>query len=842
MAKQRGSRLGSYEILALIGVGGMGEVYRARDPKLQRDVAIKILPDELTEHADRRARFEREARLLASLNHQNIGAIYGLEESDGELGLVLELVDGPTLAERLSAGAVPLKAALGIATQIAAALEAAHEIGIVHRDLKPQNIKLRSDGSVKVLDFGLAKTLDRAATDVRSGSPPPTLTSADLTRAGTVLGTPAYMSPEQMHGHAIDRRADVWAFGCVLYELLTGRRAFGGDDLPGTIAAVLGTEPNWDLLPAEVPTSVRTVLGRCLEKDAARRLRDIGDVRIMLEDASLNASPALESVDARKSLAVPSVLARRATVIAAAGGVLVLMLAAITLYLRPEAVPQVGGTSTALEPLAAEPVIDNAERSAGARLPNSIAVLPLDNLSPNPDDAYFAAGLHEEILNQLAKLRNLSVISRSSVSRYAENRPPIPEIAAQLRVAAVMEGSVRYAGNQLMVTAQLIDANTDSHLWSDTFRADRTDVEQVFAIQIEIATAIARALGAEITAGDRARIDRAPTASAAAYARYLRARDHGFSVRFDEAVRELDMAVALDPNFAEAYAHRAYVYVYGQVTSNSRVQLLRDERFRNLDFETLTLSDAGRALELYPGTGLAWAARALTHQFHFRSREARDAFARALELSPHDASILSEYALYHLYRGELDEALAKIRLAAQLDPNGTLTLVYAAQIAQAAGRLGEANDAIARALDLEPTNVEANLLAGIFGSDSAAAERYLRTAEALAADSAPFYLIGVANGYRRLALEADATRALDRYFEWASNGPIGAGDWAQYYFLRGDLDRLHDWVETAVEKIENDEADAGFIALQRLAASTDPRLSEQRFRPLIERLRQVIAD
>jgi serine/threonine-protein kinase len=304
MAKSRGSRIGSYEILGLIGVGGMGEVYRARDTRLGRDVAIKFLPDELTQDADRRARFEREARHLASLNHANIAAIYGLEEAaDGASGLVLELVEGPTLAERLQGGALPVPEALRVAAQMAAALANAHEAGIVHRDLKPANVKLKANGDVKVLDFGLAKTLARGL-QVGGSSPLPTVTTGGTTRAGTMLGTPAYMSPEQTRGNEVDRRADVWAFGCVLYELLTGRPAFPGNSVPDTIAAVLRSEPDWGQLPDELPPGVTTLLRRCLEKDPARRLRDLGDAGILIEESSAGAVGERTGERTEKSIAV----------------------------------------------------------------------------------------------------------------------------------------------------------------------------------------------------------------------------------------------------------------------------------------------------------------------------------------------------------------------------------------------------------------------------------------------------------------------------------------------------------------------------------------------------------
>ena len=286
-------QLGSYTILAPLGAGGMGEVYRARDSKLGRDVAIKILPSHFIADPERRARFAREARLLATLNHPHIGAIYGLEESDGLSALVLELVEGPTLADRLERGPLPIPEALAIARQIAEALDAAHEKGIVHRDLKPGNIVLQSSANAagvpssetraKVLDFGLAKTwavgLDGDLTQRPSGS-------LDGTAEGRILGTPAYMSPEQARGQAVDKRTDIWAFGCVLYEMLTGRRAFDGNTMSDTFVSILEREPDWTALPTKTPAPIRALLERCLRKDPRKRLHDIADALIELDDAS----------------------------------------------------------------------------------------------------------------------------------------------------------------------------------------------------------------------------------------------------------------------------------------------------------------------------------------------------------------------------------------------------------------------------------------------------------------------------------------------------------------------------------------------------------------------------
>ena len=295
MALSPGSRLGQYEIVAPLGAGGMGEVYRARDTKLGRDVALKFLSETFASDPDRLARFEREARTLAALKHPHIASIHGVDVNEGRRALVMEFVDGEELSARISRGPIPLDEALPIARQIAEALEAAHEAGIIHRDLKPANIKVRADGTVKVLDFGLAKALDPSLPTAVSVANSPTL-SVHATMQGVILGTAAYMAPEQAKGRAVDRRADIWAFGAVLFEILAGQAAFGGDSTTEILGAVVLKDPDWNALPASTPYRLRDLLRRCLQKDPRARQRDIGDVRLELID--LAASPR-EDVSAR---------------------------------------------------------------------------------------------------------------------------------------------------------------------------------------------------------------------------------------------------------------------------------------------------------------------------------------------------------------------------------------------------------------------------------------------------------------------------------------------------------------------------------------------------------------
>jgi len=329
-----GTKVGPYEITAAIGAGGMGEVYRAHDPKLGRDVAIKVLPEAFALDAERMARFQREAKVLASLDHPNIASIYGLEDSGGTRALVMQLVEGPTLADRIKAGPIPVDEAVRIARQIADALEYAHERGIIHRDLKPANVKVTNDDAVKVLDFGLAKALegDPSSIDISTS---PTI-SRMATMQGVLLGTAAYMSPEQAKAKPVDRRADIWAFGCVLYEMLTGKRAFDGETVTDTLAAVIRAEPDWSLLPAALSVRVRVLLQRCLQKDPKQRLRDIGDARISLDEVlSGEPDPSLTG-----AAGISALLLRR-TLMLGFGGVLLAVVTGIAIWnLKPTPSPQ----------------------------------------------------------------------------------------------------------------------------------------------------------------------------------------------------------------------------------------------------------------------------------------------------------------------------------------------------------------------------------------------------------------------------------------------------------------------------------------------------------------------
>ena len=501
-----------------LGAGGMGEVYRAHDTKLKRDVALKILPEAFARDPDRLARFERVARVLASLNHPNIAQIFGLEESGDLRALVMELVPGRTLDEVIrgaapgAAAGLPLEEALAIARQIADALEAAHEAGIVHRDLKPANVKVRDDGVVKVLDFGLAK----AGAGADPGSDPPggpvsgdapTMTSPVMTQAGSVFGTAAYMSPEQARGRVVDKRTDIWAFGVVFYEMLTARKLFAGDTASDTIAAVLTREPDYSALPAAVPAHVRSLLARCLDRDPKRRLRDIGEVRHQLEQpvpssASVAAAAATTLSAALSSAPVISLRGRPLSWLAAVLGIALVAVAAV-LWQRRQPPP--------------------AQRApAASQAPaQSIAVLPFINQSGSPDDEYFSDGMTDELASALMKVPGLRVAARSSAFTFKGKGADAREVGARLHVASVLEGTVRRAGSKLRVTSQLVNSTDGLAIWSERYEREAKDV---FKVQDDITGAIVAALrltlaGSAPAAGQAGRAE-----NAEAHDLYLRGR------------------------------------------------------------------------------------------------------------------------------------------------------------------------------------------------------------------------------------------------------------------------------------------------------------------------------
>jgi serine/threonine protein kinase/tetratricopeptide (TPR) repeat protein len=603
-ALSTGARIGPYEVLGPLGQGGMGEVYRARDVRLERDVAIKALPSEFALDPARLARFEREAKLLASLNHPNIAGIHGIEDSQGIPYLVLEFVDGQTLAQRLAGGPLPVRDVLEVGAQIASAIEAAHERGVVHRDLKPGNVMVTAAGAVKVLDFGIAK-------DAGAPSDSSVTTPAGMTAAGAVLGTAAYMSPEQARGAAVDRRTDIWSFGCVLFECLGGRRPFAGETASDMIARVLERDPEWSALPASTPVKLRDLIRRCLRKQVEDRPRAIGELRQEL-----------------KAIAA-----------------------------------------------------DLPRTSGAAQTTPSVAVLYFENISSDKESDYFCAGITEDILTDLSKIKGMRVASRNAVARYRGAVADIPRVATELGVTTVMEGSVRRSGDRVRITAQLINASDGFHLWAE--RYDRT-LQDVFAVQEEIASSIAAALRVALTPAEERDLQRDRPASVQAYDLYLKGRESYSGYTSESLHRALDLfqqAIALDAGYALAWAGTADCY--GQFLQHGGSSMSREELAR------LGLEAARKAIGLDPRLPEAHKAEALVLRFTGNPRAARAALLRAIEVNPRFTPALINLAVDEYCQANLAATERLTRSALLADPQEFFAKTWLANLTHQTGRWEE---------------------------------------------------------------------------------------------------------------------------------------------------------
>jgi serine/threonine protein kinase/tetratricopeptide (TPR) repeat protein len=607
-----GSRLGPYEILTLIGSGGMGEVYRARDPRLGRDVAIKVLPAEFSADADRSRRFEQEARAAAALNHPNILAVHDIGTCDGSPYIVSELLDGDTLRERLAGGTLTVRRAVEIASQLVRGLAAAHERGIVHRDLKPDNVFLTRDGRVKILDFGIAKTAP---------------VTADVTRAlqtleGTVLGTVGYMAPEQLRGEPTDARADIFAVGIILHEMIAGQRPFHRGSAADTMSAVLREEPPDLAGQPGTPATLARIVRRCLEKDPIDRFQTARDLGFALETIADVASPP------------------------------------------------------------PKPEVED----------RSVAVLPFANMSADPDSEYFSDGLADELINALTHLPGLRVASRTSAFRFRGRDVDIKEIGRALRVATVLEGSVRRTGQRLRVTAQLINVADGYHRWSERYDREMADV---FEIQDNIVASIIKALAPALLGEAKAVVKR-PTDNLEAYEWYLKGRQYWHQRSpnlMPIAIRSFEQAIAIDPDYALAYAGLADCHIALRGWGWVPVATSRPPAEAALT----------RALALDPMLPEVEFSQAIfILNFDRAWLQAEPYFRHAVELNP-------RWSLAHLFYGMFlaaayrpDEASAQVQVALDLDPLSPWVHAGSALTLNMTGAYPEAERLARRALDLQP--------------------------------------------------------------------------------------------------------------------------------------------
>jgi TolB-like protein len=665
MLLRAGDRLGPYEILAAIGAGGMGEVYRAHDPRLDRQVAIKLLPAEMAADQNARERLRSEAVAAAALDHPYICKIFEIGEHEDTLFVVMEYIAGETLHRRLRDGGMPLPDALRVAGEIVEALQEAHARGFLHRDLKPANIMLTEQGHVKIMDFGLAKRLvdppqtDDATVEMR----------AQLTAPGTILGTPDYMSPEQLKGLTLDVRSDLFSFGVILAEMASGRHPFRRPSTVETLSAVLRERPE---LGGDIPSGLIVLLRRLLAKTVEDRYASIADVRADL--ARLAASS--EAIAWEKARAPTLTLWKWPALAALA------ILVGLVVYLV---------THPGFFHLASR----TPEAAINPHVIRSIAVLPLDNYSGDPSQDYFAEGMTDELTADLATISQLRVISRGSAMQFkGEHRPPTPEIAKTLNVDAVVEGSVLRAGDKVRITAQLIDARADKHLWAKSFERNSRDV---LALQDELASAIAREIHVQLTPTEQSRLKSAPSVNPEAHDAYLKGR-YFFNRPSDEnlkkAIAQFEEAVKLNPNFAPAFSGLSDAYLWAGYNEGV---------FTAAEAKPKAKAAAERAIQVDDTSAEAHTSLAVFKLFYeYDWAGCESEFRRAFALNPNYAFAHDQFGMALAFQGRLDEGLAEGRRASELDPLSPQTPIDNIFALVWQHKYQAAKDEVKRASDLDP--------------------------------------------------------------------------------------------------------------------------------------------
>ena len=729
---------GRYKIRSSIGAGGMGEVFLAEDPQLERSVALKILPAEFAENDDRVRRFILESKAVSSLNHPIILTIYEIGTTENARYIASEYIKGETLRDRLKAKNLSVSDALDIAAQVASALEAAHASGIIHRDIKPENIMLRADRLVKVLDFGLAKLAQDKSEDVDAEADTRVQTT---TRAGMILGTAAYMSPEQARGRDIDARTDLWSLGVVLYEMLTGRHPFTGETISDLLAAILLKEPeNLREYNREISTELEEALLKTLKKNREERYQTARD---LLDDLT----------QLKKKMEFIIELNR----------------------------------STSSGELA---LSDAKSTKSDASL--SIAVLPFANMSNDAENEFFCDGLAEELLNSLSKIERLKVAARTSAFSFKGKNVNVDEIGRALKVVNVLEGSVRKSGNRLRINVQLINAANGFHLWAE--RYDR-EMQDIFDVQDEIALAIVDSLKVKLLGEKKYAVLKHHTDNTEAYELYLKGRY--YHNKYTEEGRKIaiefyEKAITLEPEYASPYAGIAMslgISVYFGFRSPQETI----SRWR---------ANADRALELDPDLVEAHISHANSRFFierHWAQAEA--GFKRAIELNPNSADAHCWYGVFLVTQKDFRQSLIESRRAIELDPLSLLTNIFAGWIYLFSGRPMDASAQVKKMIEIEPRYYAAYWLQGSIHLAAGMFEEAVESCEkAVLLGKTQLNLSYLGCAYALSGRTDKALRALDELLEMRERQYAAAMHVARIYSGLGETDKAFEWLDKSVEE------------------------------------------
>jgi serine/threonine-protein kinase len=788
-----GRTLGHYSILEPLGAGGMGEVYLAEDTTLDRQVALKVLPKDVAASRERLERFQREAKALAALNHPHIVTVYSVESSDEVHFLTMERVDGEPLSEALPENGYALEEFLDLAIPLADALSEAHERGIVHRDLKPANIMVDSRGRPKILDFGLAK-LEAADAEEHSSQ----LSTQMMTKEGRVLGTYPYMSPEQAEGKIVDHRSDLFSFGSVLYEMATGTRPFTGDSPASLMGAILKDDP----VPlterrGDLPEVLAAILGRCLEKDPDERFstaRELYDALIDLQrDVTAGRAAASSPASGLVRIGRGARFGLAAILVLAVLGSIIWFLTGLTGNLTP---PDPGGPRI-----------------------SSLAVLPLRNLSGDPAQEYFVDGMTEALITDLSKIGALKVISRPSAMRYKGTKKSLSEIARELGVEALIEGSVVREGDRVGITAQLIEAATETNLWADRYERSLTSI---MGLQSEVAQAIAREIRVQLTPEETTLLTRTREVDPEAYEAYLKGEFHAekmTALDVDTALQYYQLALEEDPDYAPAYAGIAFVWAartYFGVPASEAGPKIRQAAFKALELDSTA-----------PETHWILAVLATWLEWDWETGERE--FRRTIELDPNHARARVFYGLFLSAMGRFDEAMSQIERGIELDPLNAMYTTYLGFALNRARRFDDAVEACRNGLTLDPQfSAAISCLRtafygkGLFEEALAQSKRWATThgdhelAQALEQGEAE-------GGFQGAMLQAAET-LVDRSDVTRSMAI------ARLFLQGGDPERALDWLEQAYDARMQD-----FIYL-RVNPAWDPLHSEPRFQELLRKL------